>query len=347
MQRESSSPNTLSFRETLGIWAYVLVPVLVGLITLAFGPLLGVLPALARDSWELLGILLVFVAVAFFQYRAMFHELVGCWGLTLDRARGVAITRYGLFWPRERETIPLAGVSHLSLRRVERRRGRRIDVWYEVAAPGTMLARAREYGRARAVAEEAGAFLKLPVHDFTSGEERVLAVDALGQGLRAQLGSEPIGEIPAGSLTTVERVGDDLVITPPDERTGCVKVWLLVFAIGAGLAAYRCSQGRNGRIEATVWGGIAGVFMAIGAAIVPYRERITAGPRGLLVEQTGWSYTGRYRYSAAELTDITPGENDLQVVAGLTTHSIALGRGKEERAWMARALKFALVGGPK
>lgn len=347
MQRESSSPNTLSFREPLGIWAYVLVPVLVGLIAVTFGQLFGVLPAIARSSWELLAVILVFMSFAFWQYRAMFHELVGCWGVTLDRARGVAITRYGLFWPRERDTIPLAGVPYLSLRRVEHRRNRRIDVWHEVAALGNLLARAREYGSARAVAEEMGAFLKLPVHDYTSGEERILAVDVLGQGLRAQLGSEPIGELPAGSLTKVEQVGDDLVITPPDERTGCVKVWLVVFAIGAGLAAYKCSQGRNGRIEATIWGGIAGVFMAIGAAIVPYRERITAGPRGLHVEQTGWSYTGRYRYSAAELTDITPGENDLQVVAGGKTLSIAFGRGKEERAWMARALKSALAGAPK
>lgn len=349
MQRESSSPTTLSYRESLGLVAWIALPVATAVIGYTFLPLLGILPKMARESGQILGLVLVFLAVAGWRFWHAAHDMFGCKAVTLDRGQRVAVLRYGLIWPRVQETVSLGGSTRLDLRRVEIRKARRVDVWHHIHAVGTrdpvLLARARDYGPARAMAEDMGQFLGFELLDSTSGQEVLIPAAALGQGLKARAGDLPaqLPPLPEGAQSRFTYEADHLVITPPDQRAGCFWSWVGVTLAIVAASAFVYQGGRGERAKAVVWGSIGGIFMAIGACMIPYRERFEASPDGLHVEQKGNFFTYRSRFAPSELTDITIAESDVNVVAGARSLTIAFGLSGRERDWIATALKFALL----
>jgi hypothetical protein len=354
----TNNPELLVYREPVGWGVLFTVPIFLSVVGFGlsmlslYGQELAGLPA-----W---GLLIAGAVVLFIGYKVITWAVTwfGRVGVTIDRARGEVVAKWGFFLPIPYETQPLADWVGLLI-------GERVTIHYRnghesyreyqyllfLLGPGgrrLRLGRSEEYALVRAMAEDVGRFLTLPVVDGTRDEPVVLRPETLGLSLKEKAKLERPREVappPAGLQSKYRVEGDRIIIELPRVAwAGCLVTWFLLLLALVGLLIYLFVDSKGNWAVIAMWAAIGGVPLAIlYAAVRPQQTILEVSPQGLEVADRGLIFTSRRRFAADRIRELRLEPVGIEVITDRERVTLAtLVRGKERR-WIHGVLQQVLA----
>jgi hypothetical protein len=355
---ETGNPRRLVYREPCGWGVLITLPLFVAVV--GFGWFLGFTLLDGFADWPPLGQLATVGVGLLMAVRMVLWgvEWFGCVGVALDRDRGVAVPRWGLFLPVGLVSHPLEKFFGLVLdviTTIHSTNGSETFreytfVLYLLGENGkrVRIGRSREYVLVRAMAEDVGRFLGLPVLDASGDEPVVLPASRLGLSLKEKARLEPPREVPPAppGLRSKYRVeGERIVVEMPRQsNSGCLAVWFLLLAGLLGLLAYIFIDSEGSWAPVAIFGAVGGIVLAIlYEAIAPQQTVLEVSPRELCVRKLGLVFTSERRLPAERIREVRPGLLDITVLTDRETVSFGLYLGEEELKWIHELLLRVLA----
>jgi hypothetical protein len=242
------APHALEYRQPVGWATLILLPFFLALTT--FGLLMTVLQFGEFGAYHASGpgdgCLLLFVGAFLLFFAWRFGSLAVQWfgriKTTLDKAEGSVTVMWGLLYPLFPSVHrPLAEFRELQIVHVAERRWRHTHYEHRLLLAGyggasVRIGRHSSYNPIRAMAEEVGSFLGLPVVDETATPPVVLPPDVLCLPLSVQAARyrppHP-GAPPDGSRLKCGGLGGRVAFEFPPARPD---VWLVLYCLFAAAA---------------------------------------------------------------------------------------------------------------
>jgi hypothetical protein len=360
MKRITANPERLSYREPPGWGVLFTLPLFVAGLGLGIF-LLKTFGAdlIHKSSWGTLigGVVLLFVG-----YKAVCCaiEWFGCVGVTIDRERGVVVPKWGFFLPLPLGSQPIRDCDALFIEvivTIHYRNGSETfrEYTYVLSLFGNgrrvRIGRSREYARVRAMAEDVGRFLGLPVVDNASGEPVVLRPETLGLSIKEKARVERPREVscdktpPAGLRSKYRVEGNRVVIELPRlEVMGCLVVWFLLLLALFGLLAYIFVDSKGNWAPVAMFGGIGGLVLAIlYGAVAPQQTILEVSPEALEIANRGLLCTSRRRLEADRIRELRLEAASIVAITDRETVMLASLVSDPERAWIHSVLHQVLA----
>ena len=354
---ETANPERLSYREPVGWGVLFSLPLFLAGVGLALFLLKTFGPELARaPGWGTLvgGVIILFVG---YKAATCAVEWFGCVGVTIDRGRGVVIPKGGFFLPLPLGSRPLKDFDALLIDvtvTIHYRNGSETfrDYTFLLSLFGSgqrlRIGRGKEYARVRAMAEDVGRFLGLPVVDTASGEPVVLRPETLGLSLKEKARADRPREVPpppVGLRSKFRVEGNRVVIELPGlAAMGCLVVWFLLVLALLGLLTYIFVDSKGNWAPVAMFGGVGGLVIAIlYGAVAPQQTVVAVSPEALEVAKQGLLFTSRRYLQADRIRELRL--ESTSIVALTDREAVALAElvSDEERRWIHSVLHQVLA----
>jgi len=355
----------------MGLWF-----LLIGLVLTGGSIAAAILAPSAPGVIWLRVLLLVFTAIPLGAAVLGFLMLFGGERITVDAGAGEVHVSRGRWWTWKRETRPLSEFHAVEIHRQSSNMGSRRGCGGQATHPIRMVARADEieladivnYHKARALAERVADYTGLPLHEATERETIIREAGMLNESIaeRARRLGDDVEwpKLPRGSRIELHHYGDTthIVLPRPNPRQtmeGLLGMGFLLIVYGGGLAGIAYIFGTwltkagivaDGGIGwAVLWALpiVPVVYIGLfGAALLIGRECVSVSPR---VFKRAWRFpfvAWMRRIPADQIEELLGNTDDVIVRTDRTTCRVGFVLNKQERRWLAAAIRYVLVKGP-